>query len=64
MPKLIYSLDEFKEISKRADELRVVRKKDRVKLKLSTKGMLYVYITTEEEGELLIKELKIPHIKL
>ncbi|MCZ6648210.1 MAG: hypothetical protein O7B30_03050 [Thaumarchaeota archaeon] len=64
MPKLIYSLDEFKEISKRADELRVVRKKDRVKLKLSTKGMLYVYITTEEEGESLIKELKIPHIEL
>lgn len=64
MPKLIYSLDEFKEISKRADELRVVRKKDRVKLKLSTNGMLYVYITTEEEGESLIKELKIPHIEL
>lgn len=63
MPKLIHSIDEFREISKGANELRIVRRKDRVKLKLSTNGMLYVYITTEDEGESLIKELKLPHIE-
>jgi hypothetical protein len=56
-------LDEFKRLSKGATELRVVKREDRVKLKLSTRGQLYVYISTEEESEPLIKELKLPHIE-
>ena len=63
MPKLILSLDEFKELSKGATELRIVRKKDQVKLKLRGKGKLYTYISTEDESRSLIKELKVPHVE-
>lgn len=59
MPKQINSADEFKKLVPSASFLKVVRKDDKVKLKLRTKKTLYTYITNKDEAETLIKESKL-----
>jgi hypothetical protein len=58
MPRQITKMEQFEELKSKALECRVVRSKDTVKLKLRTPGMLYTYITTEDEAQDLIKGLK------
>ena len=60
MPKQIYDENEFLEIARtRASECRIKRTKDSVKLKLRTPKYLYVFKTTPEKGEVLLREIEI-----
>lgn len=58
MPKLIQTAEQFSELAAKAQECRVVRTKNEVRLKLRTPSYLYTYITNADEAEDLIKELK------
>ena len=59
MPVEVKSLDEFKEIAKRAEECRVkkVRKSKIVKIKARTKRYLYTIKVEEEQLDNVLKEI-------
>lgn len=59
MPRRISDADEFRRLADSAEYCRVVRRGDRVKLKLRTAKVLYTYVTDEAEAEELLKGLKI-----
>ncbi|MGQ9718310.1 MAG: hypothetical protein ACUVWK_00410 [Nitrososphaerales archaeon] len=59
MPKQIFNAEKFKSLSKGVIECRVVKIGSRVKLKLRTSRMLYVFITSKEEADRLLNELKV-----
>jgi hypothetical protein len=66
MPRQVFSGEELLAIADRAQECRVVRRGERVKVKLRTRRLLYTYVTNEEEAEELlsrIKERKIPIVE-
>ncbi|MHA1386654.1 MAG: hypothetical protein ACTSR3_23110 [Candidatus Helarchaeota archaeon] len=58
MPKQIQDIKEFINRSENAEECRVKRLKDAVKLKLRTKKKLYVLKIDPSEAESIIKKLK------
>ena len=65
MPKQIFDEKEFLEIAQtRASECRIKRTKTAVKLKLRTPKHLYVFKTTPEKGEVLLREIEIQQIEL
>jgi len=59
MPKQIFSAEDFNRLSEKAVECRVLRMDDKVKLKLRTPRMLYVFITSKEEADNLLKNIKV-----
>ncbi|MGQ9468905.1 MAG: hypothetical protein ACUVTD_03645 [Nitrososphaerales archaeon] len=59
MPKQIFNVEDFKSFLEKAVECRVVRLDDKVKLKLRTPKMLYVFITSKEEADDLLKDIKV-----
>ncbi|MHA1263839.1 MAG: hypothetical protein ACTSRS_01265 [Candidatus Helarchaeota archaeon] len=58
MPKEIKDVTRFLELSNSANECRVKRIKEAVKLKLRTKKYLYTLKVTPEAAEELIKQIK------
>ena len=58
MPKELRNVEQFQKLMPRAVELRVMRGKESVKLKLRTPDVLYTFKTNEEEAEDLIKSAK------
>jgi len=58
LPKELKSSEQFEKLLPRALELRVVRDKDFVKLKLRTPEFLYTFKTNEEEADDIIKNAK------
>jgi len=58
LPKELRNVEQFQKLMPRAVELRVVRNKETVKLKLRTPDVLYTFKTNEEEAEDLIKSAK------
>ena len=58
MPKELKNSEQFQELMPKAVELRVVRGKDSVKLKLRTPEVLYTYKTNEDEADDIIKSVK------
>ncbi|MCP8310956.1 MAG: hypothetical protein L6N95_04995 [Candidatus Methylarchaceae archaeon HK01B] len=59
MPKQIFSTEEFKKLLEKATECRIVRKEDKVKLKLRTPKMIYVLVTSKKESDALLKHVKV-----
>jgi len=58
MPRQIQSTEQFEKLLSKAQQLRVVREDDFVKLKLRTPDFLYTYKTNPDEAEGLIKSAK------
>jgi hypothetical protein len=58
MPKELKTSEQFQKLLPSAVELRVVRKKEFVKLKLRTSDVLYTYKTNEDEADDIIKDVK------
>jgi hypothetical protein len=58
MPKELKSSEQFEKMIPKAVELRVVREKDYVKLKLRTPDVLYTFKTNEDQAEGIIKNAK------
>ncbi|MHA1791537.1 MAG: hypothetical protein ACTSVI_02765 [Promethearchaeota archaeon] len=64
MPSQIFDPEKFLEISHSAQNCRVLRKKDKVKLKLRTKKKLYTYIADPETADALISKIECEIIEL
>ena len=62
MPREILSEEEFFQILERAEECRVKRLPDEVKLKLRTSRYLYTFKTDPSTAERLLAGMKIPVI--
>ncbi|MFX1484375.1 MAG: 50S ribosomal protein L38e [Promethearchaeota archaeon] len=58
MPKQIYDIEKFLEMSDDAEECRVKRGRDHVKLKLRTKKYLYTIIVEPQKAEEIIQQVK------
>ncbi len=58
LPREITDEEEFLAISERADECRIKRTKDKVKLKLRTKSQLYTLVVPPERADSLIQKIK------
>ncbi len=58
MPKQIYDVDKFLEMTEDAEECRVKRSADQVKLKLRTKGYLYTLIVEPQKAEEILEQVK------
>ena len=64
MPRQVFSKDDFLKIADGAIECLVVRRKDKVKLKLMRSRSMYVYVTDESEANDLLKSIKLDAIEL
>lgn len=58
MPKQIYDTDKFLEMTEDAEECRVKRSKDHVKLKLRTRSYLYTLIVEPQKAEEILQQVK------
>jgi hypothetical protein len=58
MPKQIHDVDKFLEMSEDAEECRVKRDSDQVKLKLRTKKYLYTIVVEPQKAEEIIQQVK------
>jgi ferritin-like protein len=58
MPKQINDVDKFLEMSEEAEECRVKRGKDQVKLKLRTRSYLYTLIVEPQKAEEILQQIK------
>ena len=58
MPSEVTSKDDFKELLKEAQEIRIVRKDDSAKVKIRTKKGLYTFKTTGTEADSIVKGVK------
>ena len=63
MPKLVRSVEEFRKLFSDADEIRVVRRDNVVKLKLRSQRTIYTYISNNEEADSLLKEIKVSSVE-
>jgi len=58
MPKQILNAEQFEKLLPKAQQLRIVRKSDSVKIKLRTGDYLYTYKTNSDEAADLLKSAK------
>jgi large subunit ribosomal protein L38e len=58
MPKQIYDVEKFLEMTEDAEECRVKRGKDQVKLKLRTRRYLYTLIVEPQKAEEILQQVK------
>ncbi|MGQ4913011.1 MAG: 50S ribosomal protein L38e [Candidatus Thorarchaeota archaeon] len=58
MPKQIYDVEKFLEMTEEAEECRVKRGADKVKLKLRTKRYLYTLIVEPQKAEEILQQVK------
>lgn len=64
MPKELKSEEDFLRVSKIAEECRVKRVKDAVKLKLRTQKYLYTYKTDPDRANALVSQIDCEIIEL
>lgn len=58
MPKQIYDVDKFLEMTEDAVECRVKRSSDQVKLKLRTTRYLYTLVVEPQKAEEILQQVK------
>ena len=63
MPREIHTEEEFRKILDKASECRVVRRGERVKIKIRTSKMLYTYVTKGDQADRLLKDVKVSIIE-
>ena len=58
MPKQMYDVEKFLELTEEAEECRVKRASEQVKLKLRTKKYLYTIVVEPQKAEEIIQQVK------
>lgn len=58
MPKQMYDVEKFLEMTEDAEECRVKRGSDQVKLKLRTKKYLYTLVVEPQKAEEILQQVK------
>jgi len=64
MPKQVFSKEDFLKMADGAIECLVVRRKDKVKLKLRRSRLVYTYVTNDSEAKELLKSVKVNVVEL
>ncbi|MEM0075644.1 MAG: 50S ribosomal protein L38e [Nitrososphaerota archaeon] len=64
MPRQVFDAKLFKRLIEKADEIRVVRLKDAVKVKARTKKSLYTYVAEPSEADRLLRNLSKPVVEI
>jgi len=63
MPKQVFSKEDFLKMADGATECLVVKRKDKVKLKLRRSRMMYIYVTNDSEANDLLKNIKVDKVE-
>lgn len=64
MPKQIFNKDDFIQLADDARECLIVRRGDKVKIKLRKSRLMYVYVANESEADQVLREIKVDKIEL
>ncbi|MFQ5941695.1 MAG: hypothetical protein ACE5KA_08375 [Nitrososphaerales archaeon] len=64
MPKQIFNKDDFIKLADGAWECLVVRREDKVKIKLRRSRLMYIYVTNSSEADEVLKEIKVDKVEL
>jgi hypothetical protein len=64
MPKQIFNKDDFIKLADDASECLVVRREDKVKVKLRRSRLMYIYVANASEADQILKEIKLDKIEL
>jgi hypothetical protein len=64
MPKQIFNKDDFIKLADDASECLVVRREDKVKIKLRRSRLMYIYVSNASEADQILKEIKLDKIEL
>ncbi len=64
MPRQIYSKEELLRLADNSRECRVVRRGDKVKIKLRRGRYLYTYVTTASEADTLLRQINLEKMEL
>ena len=64
MPKQIFNKDDFIKLADDARECLVVRREDKVKIKLRRSRLMYIYVSNASEADQILKEIKLDKIEL
>jgi len=64
LPQEIFNTEKFLEVSQRAEECRIKRLRDTVKLKLRTSRQLYTIKLPKAEAETLLDKIKCEKIEV
>lgn len=59
MPKQVTSKDELLKLAEKASECRIVRRNDKVKIKVRRSRMLYTYVANTNEADEIINRITI-----
>ncbi|MCS7141747.1 MAG: 60S ribosomal protein L38 [Candidatus Nitrosocaldus sp.] len=64
MPRQVFSKDELLRLAEGADECRVVRRGDKVKIKVRRSRYLYTYIANSSEADEILNRIKVEKVEL
>ncbi len=64
MPRQIFNKDELLRLAHNAKECRIVRRGDKVKIKLRKSRYLYTYVTNTSEADALLKQINVNKVEL
>lgn len=64
MPRQLFSKDELLRLAKGAEQCRVVRRGDRVKIKIRRSRYLYTYVTNASEADTLLRQIDVEKVEL
>ncbi|MEM2760533.1 MAG: hypothetical protein QXU32_08680 [Nitrososphaerales archaeon] len=64
MPKQIFNKDDLIKLADGARECLVVRRNDKVKIKLRRSRLMYIYVTDASEADQVLREIKLDKIEL
>jgi len=64
MPRQIFNKDELLRLAYGAKECRVVRRGDKVKIKIRRSRYLYTYVTNTSEADALLKQINVNKVEL
>jgi hypothetical protein len=63
MPRQIFNKDDFLKLADDATECLVVRREDKVKIKLRRSRLMYVYVANASEADQVLREIKLDKIE-
>lgn len=64
MPRQVFSKDELLRLAEGARECRVVRRGEKVKIKIRRSRYLYTYIANSSEADEILSRIKIEKVEL
>lgn len=64
MPRQVFKKEEIIKLAEGAKECRIVRRKDKVKIKIRRSRMLYTYVADPKEVDEILNKINIKKVEL